>query len=161
MQEEAIALLPEIYSKRELGEYTNDVALFNLWDEYALDLAQIYTKPMYSGMVPGARPFSSAMTLRERVDKVITPTISELKQCNFKTFLENWHNKHPEGDFRYILEFAIYILSIGDSEIYTIRTRQEGISLLTSHSDTMKYLYHYAWDAYLYEIVLNRVIDQI
>jgi len=138
VQEEDIAPLPEIYSKRELGEYTNDVALFNLWDEYVLDLAQIYTKPMYSGMVPGARPFSNAMTLRERVDKVITPTVSELKQCNFKTFLDNWHNKHPEGDSRYILEFAIYSKRSPDENQFEVgdicRLRLSKADQLSIHS---------------------------
>ena len=158
---EDVSSLLDVYTKRELEEeHSQDTELLSLWDLYAFELSQKYTKPLYSvhKMPPRTKSYNSAMMIRHYIDKAIEPTRKEFEQYTFKTSLENWVGTDPTGDTRRIHEFATYILDVDETpELYTIRTRQEGSALLQTKPQKIRYLFQYAWDAYMYELTHLRV----
>ena len=149
-------------TKAELGAYINSPYLSKMWDYYAFDLAQrFYTTPLHSmfKVPPRNKQFEKAMQIRSKIDKAIEPITAEAKKNSFRSFLETWIGKF-DVNMRGITEFTRYLLVDAQiPEMYAITRREEGAILLGQAPKRMKILFHNAWDAYLYEMALDRVIQ--
>lgn len=156
--------LTHIETKAELQIYINSPSLHKMWDYYAFELAaQYYTRPLHlmHKLPPKTKQFKKVRSMRIQIDKAITPITLESKKYPFRSFLERWiTEKDEDEDKRGISEVARYLLNEQQiSEMYAITSREEGLILLDQGSKRIRIFFENAWDAYLHEIALSRIID--